>query len=167
MLSMMCQRIKAVDTPIRYFLMSYLVSSVPECAPSFLSSHVGHSTFQTLPIILSTCVQNEKMSTIFECRCAGLSLVVQDPERRRTLALYVADRVAQCWYNSLKNKGEWSLLSSSVGPSCGDSILFALATSQVMCGFPYSCPPLAHWNLLFPPAHPSPTALPVIPIANI
>jgi hypothetical protein len=61
-----------------------------------------------------------------------VSLIVQDPERRRTLALYVAARVAQCWYNSLKNKGEWQLLSSSLGPSYGDSILFALATSQVM-----------------------------------
>ena len=63
---------------------------------------------------------------------AGLSLMVQDTERRRTLALYVAARVAQCWYNSLKAKGDWQLLSGFVGPTFGDSMLFALATSQVM-----------------------------------
>ena len=58
--------------------------------------------------------------------------MVQDPERRRTLALYVAARVAQCWYNSLKARGDWHLLSGFVGPTVGSSILFSLVTSQVM-----------------------------------
>ena len=44
----------------------------------------------------------------------------------------MAARVAQCFYNSMKAKGRWSILSSSLGPRYGDSLLFALATSQVM-----------------------------------
>ena len=61
---------------------------------------------------------------------AGLTVAVQDAERRRTLALYMAVRLAQCWYNSSKLKGSWPLLSAGIGPNHGDALLFTIAVSQ-------------------------------------
>ncbi|KAJ4845321.1 hypothetical protein Tsubulata_042071 [Turnera subulata] len=65
---------------------------------------------------------------------AGLSvLALDDSNRRRTLALYLLARVAQCAYNSAKSKNKFHLWGSHWRH--GDSLLFALACSQVMYSF--------------------------------
>ena len=53
----------------------------------------------------------------------------QKPERRRTLALYMLARLAQCRYNSLKAAGRWHFWGST-WPH-GDTLLFALSSAQV------------------------------------
>ncbi len=60
---------------------------------------------------------------------AGLTLVFQRGGRRRTLALYMAARLAQCCYNSLKARGRWHFWGSDW--AYGDALLFALSSAQV------------------------------------
>ncbi|XP_031393152.1 uncharacterized protein LOC116204921 [Punica granatum] len=65
---------------------------------------------------------------------AGLSiLALDDSNRRRTLALYLLARVAQCAYNSAKSKNKFHLWGSHWRH--GDSLLFSLACAQVMYSF--------------------------------
>ncbi|ESR50279.1 hypothetical protein CICLE_v10031244mg [Citrus x clementina] len=65
---------------------------------------------------------------------AGLSvLALDDSNRRRTLALYLLARVAQCAYNSAKSKNKFHLWGSYWRH--GDSLLFSLACAQVMYSF--------------------------------
>ncbi|ERN01096.1 uncharacterized protein LOC18429172 [Amborella trichopoda] len=65
---------------------------------------------------------------------AGLSiLALDDSNRRRTLALYLLARLAQCVYNSAKSKNKFHLWGSHW--SHGDSLLFALSCGQVMYSF--------------------------------
>ncbi|XP_078442401.1 mitochondrial import inner membrane translocase subunit Tim17/Tim22/Tim23 family protein [Wolffia australiana] len=65
---------------------------------------------------------------------AGLSiLALDDSSRRRTLALYLAARLAQCAYNSAKSKNRFHLWGSHW--SHGDSLLFALSCAQIMYAF--------------------------------
>lgn len=65
---------------------------------------------------------------------AGLSILALDGStRRRTLALYLLARVAQCAYNSAKSKNKFHLWGSHWRH--GDSLLFALASAQVMYAF--------------------------------
>ncbi|KAL3521365.1 hypothetical protein ACH5RR_019514 [Cinchona calisaya] len=65
---------------------------------------------------------------------AGLSiLALDDSSRRRTFALYLLARVAQCAYNSAKSKNKFHLWGSHWGH--GDSLLFAIACAQVMYAF--------------------------------
>ncbi|XP_077235153.1 mitochondrial import inner membrane translocase subunit Tim17/Tim22/Tim23 family protein [Tasmannia lanceolata] len=65
---------------------------------------------------------------------AGLSiLALDDTSRRRTLALYLLARLAQCAYNSAKSKNKFHLWGSHWRH--GDSLLFALACGQVMYAF--------------------------------
>ncbi|CAK9188028.1 unnamed protein product [Ilex paraguariensis] len=65
---------------------------------------------------------------------AGLSiLALDDSNRRRTLALYLLARLAQCAYNSAKSKNKFHLWGSHW--SHGDSLLFALSCAQVMYAF--------------------------------
>ncbi|KAL2227285.1 uncharacterized protein LOC105160671 [Sesamum indicum] len=65
---------------------------------------------------------------------SGLSiLALDDPSRRRTLALYLLARVAQCAYNSAKSKNKFHLWGSHW--SHGDTLLFAIACAQVMYSF--------------------------------
>ncbi|KAK8287339.1 hypothetical protein V6Z11_D07G051500 [Gossypium hirsutum] len=65
---------------------------------------------------------------------AGLSiLALDDPNRRRTLSLYLLARVAQCAYNSAKSKNKFHLWGSHWRH--GDSLLFFLACAQVMYAF--------------------------------
>ncbi|MBA0639229.1 hypothetical protein Goklo_022274, partial [Gossypium klotzschianum] len=65
---------------------------------------------------------------------AGLSiLALDDPNRRRTLSLYLLARVAQCAYNSAKSKNKFHLWGSHWRH--GDSLLFSLACAQVMYAF--------------------------------
>lgn len=50
-------------------------------------------------------------------------------ERRRTLALYMLARLAQCLYNSLKQQGLFHFWGSDW--AYGDALLFALSSAQV------------------------------------
>ncbi|VFQ80510.1 unnamed protein product [Cuscuta campestris] len=74
------------------------------------------------------------LNAIFAGSVAGLSiLALDDSSRRRTLALYLLARVAQCAYNSAKSKNKFHLWGSHW--SHGDSLLFSLACAQVMYAF--------------------------------
>ncbi|XP_058085020.1 uncharacterized protein LOC131232651 [Magnolia sinica] len=74
------------------------------------------------------------MNAILAGSLAGLSiLALDDSSRRRTLALYLLARLAQCAYNSAKSKNKFHLWGSHWRH--GDSLLFALACSQVMYAF--------------------------------
>ncbi|XP_039065250.1 uncharacterized protein LOC120210618 isoform X2 [Hibiscus syriacus] len=65
---------------------------------------------------------------------AGLSiLALDDSSRRRTLALYLLARLAQCAYNSAKSKNRFHFWGSHW--KHGDSLLFYLACAQVMYAF--------------------------------
>ncbi|KAL2549978.1 Mitochondrial import inner membrane translocase subunit Tim17/Tim22/Tim23 family protein [Forsythia ovata] len=65
---------------------------------------------------------------------AGLSiLALDDSSWRRTLALYLLARLAQCAYNSAKSKNKFHLWGSHW--SHGDTLLFAIACAQVMYAF--------------------------------
>ncbi|GAB4857998.1 hypothetical protein Ancab_015902 [Ancistrocladus abbreviatus] len=62
---------------------------------------------------------------------AGLSiLALDDSNQRRTLALYLLARLAQCAYNSAKSKNKFHLWGSHWRH--GDSLLFALSCAQFM-----------------------------------
>ncbi|XP_051138193.1 uncharacterized protein LOC127256299 [Andrographis paniculata] len=65
---------------------------------------------------------------------SGLSILsLDDSSRRRTLALYLLARLAQCTYNSAKSKNKFHLWGSHW--SHGDTLLFSLACAQVMYAF--------------------------------
>ncbi|KAJ0961599.1 hypothetical protein J5N97_001096 [Dioscorea zingiberensis] len=65
---------------------------------------------------------------------AGLSILALDgSSRRRTLALYLLARLAQCAYNSAKSKNKFHLWGSHWRH--GDSLLFSVACAQVMYAF--------------------------------
>ncbi|KAH9616702.1 hypothetical protein KSS87_003865 [Heliosperma pusillum] len=73
-------------------------------------------------------------NAIFAGSIAGLSiLALDDSNRRRTLALYLLARLAQCAYNSAKSKNKFHFWGSHWRH--GDSLLFALACAQVMYAF--------------------------------
>ena len=67
-----------------------------------------------------------------QCCCpAGITLLFQKRERRRTLALYTLARLAQCYYNSQKQQGRWHAWGSNW--QYGDALLFAVSSAQVSC----------------------------------
>jgi len=78
---------------------------------------------------------------------AGVTLMFQKPERRRTLALYTLARLAQARYNSLKAAGRWHFWGST-WPH-GDTLLFALSSAQVRESESFQ---VAHENLAPHPA---------------
>ncbi|KAI9176611.1 hypothetical protein LWI28_005039 [Acer negundo] len=74
------------------------------------------------------------INAILSGSIAGLSvLALDDSNRRRTLALYLLARLAQCTYNSAKSKNKFHLWGSHW--KHGDSLLFAIACAQVMYSF--------------------------------
>ncbi|XP_028804276.1 uncharacterized protein LOC114759284 [Neltuma alba] len=74
------------------------------------------------------------LNTILAGSIAGFSiLALNDSSRRRTLALYLLARLAQCAYNSAKAKNKFHLWGSHWRH--GDSLLFAIACAQVMYAF--------------------------------
>ncbi|KAL6977600.1 hypothetical protein U1Q18_026392 [Sarracenia purpurea var. burkii] len=74
------------------------------------------------------------LNAILAGSAAGLSiLALDDSNRRRTLALYLLARLAQCAYNSAKSNNKFHLWGSHW--QHGDSLLFALASAQVMYSF--------------------------------
>eukprot|EP00850_Spirogloea_muscicola_P025197 SM002423S08223 [mRNA] locus=s2423:750:1780:+ [translate_table: standard] len=65
---------------------------------------------------------------------AGVSVfALDDPSKRRILALYLLARVAQCAYNSAEGQGKLRGLGTPA--KHGSTFLFALASAQVMYGF--------------------------------
>lgn len=65
---------------------------------------------------------------------AGLSvLALDDPSRRRTFALYLLARLAQCAYNSAKANNKFHLWGSHWRH--GDTLLFSIACAQVMYAY--------------------------------
>uniref|UniRef100_A0A7N0TBP9 Transmembrane protein 135 N-terminal domain-containing protein n=2 Tax=Kalanchoe fedtschenkoi TaxID=63787 RepID=A0A7N0TBP9_KALFE len=65
---------------------------------------------------------------------AGFSVfALDDRNQRRTLALYLLARLAQCAYNSAKSKNKFHLWGSHWRH--GDSLLFSIACAQVMYAF--------------------------------
>ena len=58
-------------------------------------------------------------------------------ERRRTLALYMLARIAQCLYNSLKQQGLFHFWGSDW--AYGDALLFALSSAQVLPAITRCC----------------------------
>ncbi|KAJ7125848.1 hypothetical protein O6H91_Y560400 [Diphasiastrum complanatum] len=65
---------------------------------------------------------------------AGLSILsLDDPSRRRTFALYLLARVAQCTYNSAKAKNKFHFWGSHWRH--GDTLLFSIASAQIMYAF--------------------------------
>ncbi|XP_039063061.1 uncharacterized protein LOC120207708, partial [Hibiscus syriacus] len=79
--------------------------------------------------------KTEKDRDTTECNFSRFKpvLALDDSNRRRTLALYLLARVAQCAYNSAKGKNKFHLWGSHWNH--GDSLLFALACAQVMYAF--------------------------------
>ncbi|CAM8924923.1 unnamed protein product [Rhodiola kirilowii] len=74
------------------------------------------------------------MNAILAGSIAGLSiLALDDRNRRRTLALYLFARLAQCAYNSAKSKNKFHFWGSHWRH--GDSLLFSIACAQVMYAF--------------------------------
>ncbi|CAL5343802.1 unnamed protein product [Camellia sinensis] len=74
------------------------------------------------------------LNAILAGSAAGLSiLALDDSNRRRTLALYLLARLAQCAYNSAKSKNKFHLWGSHWRH--GDALLFAFACAQVMYSF--------------------------------
>eukprot|EP00884_Botryococcus_braunii_P011663 jgi/Botrbrau1/20498/Bobra.145_2s0056.1 len=79
---------------------------------------------------------------------AGLMVLVQPREWRRTLALYAAVRAVQCWYNSQRAQGRWHFWGSNW--DYGDAALFAICSAQVMYAYvmrPETLPP-SFWKFI-------------------
>lgn len=75
---------------------------------------------------------------------AGLGAIAHGAEQRRTLALYSMARVFQCCYNEAKRRGIFTPLKH------GDSLLFAIASAQIMYAYvmrPETLP-LSYWNFI-------------------
>lgn len=64
---------------------------------------------------------------------AGIGLLFLNPSDRRTVSLYALARAAQCGYNLLKSRGMWHFWGSDWRH--GDSLLFSLATAQIMYAY--------------------------------
>ncbi|XP_043716118.1 uncharacterized protein LOC122664389 [Telopea speciosissima] len=92
-------------------------------------------SYHALRCLLRKCRKKETpVNVILAGSVAGLSiLALDDSSRRRTLALYLLARLAQCAYNSAKSKNKFHLWGSHW--KHGDSLLFALACAQVMYAF--------------------------------
>jgi hypothetical protein len=63
---------------------------------------------------------------------SGLSLLTQDPESWRTISLYIFARLIQSVYLALKNRGHFKFTDKFTH---GDTVLFALASAQVMYAY--------------------------------
>ncbi|CAI0383989.1 unnamed protein product [Linum tenue] len=108
-------------------------------------------SYHALRCLLRKCRKKETpwnadWSRILAGSAAGLSvLALDDPNSRRTLALYLLARLAQCAYNSAKSKNKFHLWGSHWRH--GDTLLFSLACAQVMYSFvmhPDSLPKAYH-----------------------
>ncbi|CAI0547947.1 unnamed protein product [Linum tenue] len=104
-------------------------------------------SYHALRCLLRKCRKKETpWNAILAGSAAGLSvLALDDPNSRRTLALYLLARLAQCAYNSAKSKNKFHLWGSHWRH--GDTLLFSLACAQVMYSFvmhPDSLPKAYH-----------------------
>ena len=75
--------------------------------------------------------------------CAGMaSVYCMDPSWHRTMALYMATRAVQCFYNFAKTRDYWHFWGSD-WPH-GDSLLFIVSSAQIMYAYvmrPETLPP--------------------------
>ncbi|XP_023549889.1 uncharacterized protein LOC111808251 [Cucurbita pepo subsp. pepo] len=92
-------------------------------------------SYHALRCLLRKCRKKEtSLNVILAGSVAGLSVLALDgSNRRRTLALYLMARLAQCAYNSAKSKNKFHFWGSHWRH--GDSLLFAMACAQVMYSF--------------------------------
>lgn len=73
---------------------------------------------------------------------SGLPLLFQTKDNRRTPALYLLTRLAQCIYNELKRRNMWHFWGSNWAH--GDALLFIITSAQVMYAYvmrPETLPP--------------------------
>lgn len=77
--------------------------------------------------------KEDHWNSIISGAIAGLSLLFQEKEARRTPALYLLARLVQCLYNSFKSRGWWHFWGSSWAH--GDALLFIITSAQVMYGY--------------------------------
>jgi len=103
--------------------------------------------------------RESKWNSLIGGTVAGLCLLFQERENRRTPALYLLARLAQCLYNSSKSRGKWHLWGSSW--SHGDTLLFALSSAQVMYAYVMrpDTIPVSYFNFI---ARTSPIAIQVL-----
>jgi len=76
-----------------------------------------------------------KINILISGSIAGLSLLFQPPENRKTIALYLFTRLLQCLYNESKSLGMWRSSSARLLQSNGDSLLFILGCAQVIYAY--------------------------------
>ncbi|KAL3699817.1 hypothetical protein R1sor_017839 [Riccia sorocarpa] len=78
--------------------------------------------------------KNDPLHVFLAGGVAGLSiLALDDTQRRRTFALYLLARLAQCSYNSAKSKNKFHFWGSQW--QHGDTLLFAIACAQIMYAY--------------------------------
>ena len=79
---------------------------------------------------------------------SGVAVTALEPERRRTMALYLMARAVQCLYNGAKKRG-WIKQGFLDWPH-GDSLLFGLSSAQIMYAYvmrPETLP-YTYWNFI-------------------
>lgn len=87
-------------------------------------------------------VQNKSYHSAIGGFLAGFSLLFMAKSWHRTLALYMATRAVQCWYNYNKARGHFHFWGSDWNH--GDSLLFIVASAQIMYAYvmrPETLPP--------------------------
>lgn len=125
-------------------LQTYQTSPLPSRDALYAGFFVGGftGTYHAIKCFLTRRgVQGEKAS-FAAGTVAGTSVLFLDQDKRRILALYLMARVAQSGYNSLKAKGKWHFWGNKW--KYGDTLLFAVASAQVMYAYvirPETLPP--------------------------
>ena len=107
---------------------SGLYKFVSEVLELLRNKHDGLNSF------IGGLVAGISLTAIHKDRCECLVSLMDVPDAlccsRRTIALYLMARVAQCCYNACKARGWWHLWGSDWRH--GDALLFIVSSAQVM-----------------------------------